>query len=642
MSIKKSFIIFFSFFLVITPFLYGVETFTPGREINKEIIQKSEFDKEAKGAIRPQPLLTSVTTQESNAEPAILQKLEYEVTEKRIVISLFFSKPVKYKKTQIQYPPWLVVDFEQCKNKLKPMNYEIQSEYLTDIRTSQLIIEPPVARTVFHLTQILPVSIKTNRNIVIITFLLPEEKKITRKEKLPELPEEISAKEVVEKKKALAEEEEFVLPEEEIKMAQKEFDEYLKTLIEEKKKLYRGLTPPEVPQKEDEIAKKVEKKVGEPEEKKVIKRNTTEKMNDLVSMDFKDADLETVLEILAKEKGLNIVTTEKITGSITVNFDRVPLRDAFLSILKANGYSYVIEDDIIRIINLSSPKDMLETRIFSTKYIAADAIIPNLRNLLTPKGKIEPFYPYDAVKIASSGLNPGEYSNKFIVTDVAPVLEQISDVLKEIDKKPVRIALEITVVASLSENDTVLGIEWPISLALGSAALSENTQENVIYPRSHILKLGYLTENEYKVLLNYIKLDDTFNMIANAKLMCFSDQVASYKLTQKIMLEPKQEVEVGAWLTFIPRARDDEIIIDLLPIFKEMSGFQEMEKQLIPVISESKTTAKVILKNNEALILSGLGRKRTINKKGIFSFFSKTETVDEQIMIFIHPVIIEQ
>ena len=636
---KKITALLFSALFIFSISIYAIENFQPQKTLNKGQISTADFSAENSGAVKKDSFIAESVAGE-NSSVLHLNDLKFEKSKTKITVVLYFNGPPKYKKTQIEFPPWLVIDIKDCQNELKPINFSVDSDFLTDIRTSQLIIEPPVARVVFHLTEMIPSSIDVSGNKIIVSFLLPKRAELKTKKPAPPTPKSMTAAEVIKQKKALKKEGEFELPKEQMKMAQKEFDDYLQTLIKEKKKIYSGQTPPEVVNKEKTLKKAAQPEAAKPE--KLQTRSALEKMKDLVSMDFKDADLQTVLEILAKEKGLNIVSTEKIKGSISVNFDKVPLKEAFLSILKANGYSYVVENNIIRIINMANPKDMLETKIFETKYIAADAIIKSIKSVLTPKGKIEPFFPYNSATVIGKNQISGEYSNKFIVTDVTPVLEEISGILKEIDKKPGRIALEISVISSESKSDTQLGIEWPLSMALGQAALTSqsNQEDNVIYPHKSMLKLGYMTDNEYKILMNFVKMDPTFSIISKSKLMCFSDQVSEYKMTQKVYFDKNSSYEVGTYLSFIPRLRDDEIILDLYPKFRTISGYETRNKNKFPVISETKTNTKVIIPNNEAIALGGLQRDISTEKNGMFNFLSKKNVRKEKVFIFIHPVVI--
>jgi type IV pilus assembly protein PilQ len=74
----------------------------------------------------------------------------------------------------------------------------------------------------------------------------------------------------------------------------------------------------------------------------------------LISLDFKDADINNVLRILAEFSGLNIVASEDVKGKVTVRLQNVPWQQALDSVVRAAKLAYVQEGNIIRIDRLEN------------------------------------------------------------------------------------------------------------------------------------------------------------------------------------------------------------------------------------------------------------------------------------------------
>ncbi|UCG20357.1 MAG: secretin and TonB N-terminal domain-containing protein [Deltaproteobacteria bacterium] len=85
----------------------------------------------------------------------------------------------------------------------------------------------------------------------------------------------------------------------------------------------------------------------------------------LYSLRVREAQIQDVLLALAQESGENLVVDPEVTGTVTVNLNRVTLEQALEAILGQLGFSYRREGRIIRI-----SKPVLETRIFSVNYIS--------------------------------------------------------------------------------------------------------------------------------------------------------------------------------------------------------------------------------------------------------------------------------
>ena len=85
--------------------------------------------------------------------------------------------------------------------------------------------------------------------------------------------------------------------------------------------------------------------------------------NNLISMDFQDANLKTVLKIFSQQSGLNFIASQNIQErTVTVYFDNVKVQDALNNLMNANGLVYEQEPG---------------TNIFIVKEITATFTIPS-------------------------------------------------------------------------------------------------------------------------------------------------------------------------------------------------------------------------------------------------------------------------
>ena len=75
-----------------------------------------------------------------------------------------------------------------------------------------------------------------------------------------------------------------------------------------------------------------------------------------ISMEFQDADITVVLQLLAKQAGVNVIFGSDIQGKVTLNLREVPWMDAFEAVVKTAGYVVVREG------NWPSPTSLRVTR----------------------------------------------------------------------------------------------------------------------------------------------------------------------------------------------------------------------------------------------------------------------------------------
>jgi type II secretory pathway component GspD/PulD (secretin) len=66
-------------------------------------------------------------------------------------------------------------------------------------------------------------------------------------------------------------------------------------------------------------------------------------------MDFKDADINNLLRIIAEVSGMNVVAGGDVTGKVSVRLVNVEWQQALDVILRINGMGYEIDGNIIRV-----------------------------------------------------------------------------------------------------------------------------------------------------------------------------------------------------------------------------------------------------------------------------------------------------
>jgi len=77
-----------------------------------------------------------------------------------------------------------------------------------------------------------------------------------------------------------------------------------------------------------------------------------------MSFDFVDADIRNILTLIAEVAGVNIVWGSDVEGKISMKLDNIPWDQALEMILKPNGLTYQIEDDVLWVVPKEKLRDM--------------------------------------------------------------------------------------------------------------------------------------------------------------------------------------------------------------------------------------------------------------------------------------------
>lgn len=177
----------------------------------------------------------------------------------------------------------------------------------------------------------------------------------------------------------------------------------------------------------------------------------TEVFNRRVTLDFKNADIQNVIRLIAARTGLNILMNPReVEGRITLSLDNVPLRDALDNILKVNKLAYIIETgNILRIV----PEGRVGRGTVETQTIVIEL---NWRSAQDIQNTFEPF-------LTSHGdIQANSETQTVIVTDVPPNLLKIQDLIAQIDHPDRQVIIQARLVDILEDWNKALQSQFAV------------------------------------------------------------------------------------------------------------------------------------------------------------------------------------
>ncbi|MEZ4299832.1 MAG: type IV pilus secretin PilQ [Polyangiaceae bacterium] len=188
-----------------------------------------------------------------------------------------------------------------------------------------------------------------------------------------------------------------------------------------------------------------------------------------VDLDLRDADIHNVLRLLADTGKVNIVTSDTVTGNVTIRLRNVPWDQALETILQAKGLGMVRQGNMIRIAplaDLNKERELaiarrkselqlapLETRLIPVSYASAEDLQARAKDLLSPRGSIA----VDA------------RTNVLIARDVAGNLNQIEELVSSLDTQTPQVLIEARIVEATSRYQRDIGIQWGGDATFGPA-----------------------------------------------------------------------------------------------------------------------------------------------------------------------------
>src|SRR5206468_5395263 len=189
-----------------------------------------------------------------------------------------------------------------------------------------------------------------------------------------------------------------------------------------------------------------------------------------ISLDFKDADIQNVLRVLADVSHLNIIATDDVKGKVTLHLTDVPWDQALDLVLRSNRLEQTKEGNVVRISTVArlreerealraaqdAEKELepLRVKYLRVNYARADeALVDKVKGVLTDRGSVT----FD------------DRTNTVVIRDIPRGIEDESDLIRELDVQSPQVLIEANLVEATRDVARALGISWGYIFNAGPA-----------------------------------------------------------------------------------------------------------------------------------------------------------------------------
>lgn len=369
-----------------------------------------------------------------------------------------------------------------------------------------------------------------------------------------------------------------------------------------------------------------------------INKKNKEELN-LVTVHAEDAHLPSILAILAKESGYNIVTDPNVNRQekISIHLDDVPIEQAINLVVRAVGLSYEVVGNSFLIADSKKLKEEVGVSSFviQLKYALAEEVKTMLQDIS------------DQIQVDISG-------NKLLVNASPKKIAEIQNVVRQIDIPAIQIMLETRLIEVAADAEEQLGIDWSrlskITTILAENALDETTGGSIVPddqtlgqkpttmpfdPLKTDLDDGsqliprYFSRQmtAFDITLDMLLKENHAEVLADSRLTTLNGREASIKLVDIVpyilssggvggQVQVQRE-EVGIKLEINPTVNTDGFIT--VKVEPEVSTIFEFigPDNNIPRVKSRKSSTTIRVKDGESIIIGGLlsnDRKQTLYK----------------------------
>ncbi|WP_421233327.1 type IV pilus secretin PilQ [Aeromonas jandaei] len=200
-----------------------------------------------------------------------------------------------------------------------------------------------------------------------------------------------------------------------------------------------------------------------------------------ISLNFQDIPVRTVLQLIADFNNLNLVTTDSVSGNITLRLDGVPWEQALDIILKVRGLDKRLDNNIL----LVAPADEIATRekqqLESRNQVAdlAPLYTEYLQINYAKASEVAALLSSQSTKLLSSrgAVSVDERTNVLVVKDTAEVISNIKRMLDILDIPVKQVVIEARMVTIDDGFDEALGVRWGVTKNDGHGNSTSGTIE---------------------------------------------------------------------------------------------------------------------------------------------------------------------
>ena len=406
-----------------------------------------------------------------------------------------------------------------------------------------------------------------------------------------------------------------------------------------------------------------------------------------ISLDFQDVPVRQVLQIISQVNGFNLVTTDTVTGNVTISLSGVPWDQALDMILKIKGLDKRLEGNIL----LVAPTEELTAR--ETQQLQAKQQVAELAPLISTNIQINYAKAHEMAAILkntdNSILTPrgtvavDERTNTLLLRDTQVSIDEAKALVKALDIPIKQVLIESRMVTVRDNAGQQLGVRWGFSDkqdnngVSGSLEGAETIAGGVIPSLSDRLNVNLPVANPAgRIGLQVARLVD--GTILDLELSALESEnkgeiIASPRIT--VANQHEAYIEQGTEIPYVQSTSsgatsvefkkavlslkvtphvtpDNRIILDLVVTQDTRGDTVSTSTGPAVAIDTQEISTQVLVENGETIVLGGIFQQTTaddISKVPLLgdlpvigNLFKNTSVRNEkrELLIFVTPKIL--
>ncbi|MHC4536874.1 MAG: hypothetical protein ACYS6K_23245 [Planctomycetota bacterium] len=421
----------------------------------------------------------------------------------------------------------------------------------------------------------------------------------------------------------------------------------------------------------------------EPEENTDL-TDLKQRMQTRISIDA-NLPIDVMVRQLADKADMDVIFSPLVTGNVSVTLTDVPLEEALNNILVVHNCTYVLSENVMRVITseeMIAKAEPILTKTFEIVYADTAEVVTALDKFKSPQGSVS------SIKGTSH----------IIVTETESKIMEITALLEKVDRITPQILVEARIYDITSRDKLDLGVQWSSGRRTNySSTTGLPLNDDITVEKSGVdtyvksitnpfiagqfyaptnktassmiggLRFGWLNSNiDIDATLHAKQEVTEAKLLANPRIMVLDNEEALFDIITEhpyvertisggTITESVKFKQVGVKLTVTPHVtRDGMVRLDIMPEFNVFVERVTLSTTDVPVVDTRKVNTIALIRNGQTVVLGGM-RKKDVSKEnnkvpllgdlplvgGLFRFDGEDTAVTE-LVVFITPWIVDQ
>lgn len=333
--------------------------------------------------------------------------------------------------------------------------------------------------------------------------------------------------------------------------------------------------------------------------------------NGRVSLVARDAPVQSVLNLLAQQQGLNLITADDVEANVSVTLTEVQFEDALSAIVAIAGCTWTQQRGIVLVSKMGSgPRGAPEVQgkviqVFNLNFVSAVDLERTIKGFLSPMGQI--------FISQTSPTDKRRTQELVVVEDIPASVSRIEQYIAQVDQPPRQVMIEVHVLQVDLIDNTTHGVNWQyITKVAGSdVALSTVGFAN---PAASPASFFSLQGDHLDLVVQALKTTTTAKTLANPKIVVANGQEARIQIgsklgyfvtttTQTSTLQNVNFLNTGVVLRVTPQISNDNRV--LMVVRPEVST-GSISAAGLPQTNTTEAETTLMMEDGGGMLIGGL------------------------------------